>query len=47
MTTLDEVARAPAASSPDDARWISNEVRGRLGLIAFGDELPDLDELRR
>jgi len=27
--------------------WISNEPQERLGLIAFGDELPDLGEIRR
>ena len=27
---------------PDGDRWISNEGQERLGLITFGDELPDL-----
>ena len=27
--------------------WISNEPQERLGLIAFGDELPDLGEIPR
>ncbi len=46
MTTLDEV-RAHLPELPGDHRWISNEVLERLGLIAFGDELPDLTELQR
>ena len=44
MTTLDEV-RAHLPDLPDGDRWISNEVQERLGLIAFGDELPDLGDL--
>ena len=31
----------------DGDRWISNEVEERLGLVAFGDELPELDEVVR
>ena len=27
--------------------WISNEPQERLGLITFGDELPDLGEIPR
>ena len=46
MTTLDEV-RAHLPELDGDDRWISNEVQERLGLIAFGDELPDLTELQR
>jgi hypothetical protein len=46
MTTLDEV-RAHLPELDGDSRWISNEVQERLGLIAFGDELPDLVELER
>jgi hypothetical protein len=44
MTTLDEV-RAHLPDLPDGDRWISNEVQERLGLIAFGDELPDLGDV--
>jgi hypothetical protein len=44
MTTLDEV-RARLPDLPDGDRWISNEVQERLGLIAFGDDLPDLGDL--
>jgi hypothetical protein len=44
MTTLDEV-RAHLPDLPDGDRWISNEVQERLGLIAFGDDLPDLGDL--
>ena len=46
MTTIDEV-RAHLPELDGDDRWISNEVQERLGLIAFGDELPDLSELQR
>jgi hypothetical protein len=44
MTTLDEV-RAHLPDLPDGDQWISNEVHERLGLIAFGDELPDLGDV--
>jgi hypothetical protein len=30
---------------PDGDRWISNEVQERLGLISFGDDLPDLGDV--
>jgi len=43
-TTLDEI-RVHLPELPDGDRWISNEVQERLGLVAFGDELPDLGEL--
>ena len=46
MTTLDEV-REHLPELPDGDRWISNEVLERFGLIAFGDELPDLTELQK
>jgi hypothetical protein len=45
MTSIDEV-RAHLPELDGDDRWITNEVTERLGLIAFGDELPDLEELR-
>jgi hypothetical protein len=45
-TTLDEL-RGHLPALPDGGRWISNEAQERLGLIAFGDELPDLGELPR
>jgi hypothetical protein len=32
---------------PNGDRWISNESHERLGLIAFGDDLPDLGEIPR
>ena len=44
MTSLDEV-RAHLPELPDGDRWVSNDVQGRLGLISFGDELPDLGDL--
>ena len=46
MTTLDEV-RAHLPELEGDSRWISNEVQERLGLIAFGDDLPDLTDLQQ
>ena len=39
--------RAHLPELPDGDRWISNDAHERLGLIAFGDELPDLGELPR
>jgi len=42
--TLDEL-RDRIPELPDGDRWISNGVQDRLGLIAFGDELPDLGEV--
>jgi hypothetical protein len=44
MTNLDEL-RAHLPELPDDDRWISNDGQERLGLITFGDELPDLGEI--
>ncbi|HEY2371806.1 MAG TPA: hypothetical protein VGH82_04590 [Gaiellaceae bacterium] len=32
---------------PEGDRWISNDSHERLGLITFGDELPDLGEIPR
>lgn len=46
MTTLDEI-RHHLPELPDGDRWISNDGAERLGLIAFGDELPDLGEIPR
>jgi hypothetical protein len=45
-TTLDELREQLPPLAGDD-RWISNEVQERLGLISFGDELPDLAEVIR
>jgi hypothetical protein len=45
-TSLDEL-RAHLPELPEGDRWISNEVQERLGLLAFGDELPDLGEVPR
>jgi len=45
-TSLDEL-RAHLPELPDGDRWISNEIQERLGLVAFGDELPDLGEVPR
>jgi hypothetical protein len=43
MTNIDELR----PELPDGDRWISNDVQERLGLIAFGEELPDLGEVPR
>lgn len=43
-TTLDELRQSLPPLPPGD-RWISNEAQERFGLIAFGDELPDLGEI--
>lgn len=40
-TSLDEL-REHLPELGDDDRWISNDAQERLGLISFGDELPDL-----
>ena len=45
-TSLEELREHLPELAGDD-RWISNEPQERLGLIAFGDELPDLTEVRR
>ena len=46
MTTLDEL-RHHLPELPDGDWWISNEPAERLGLISFGEELPDLGEVPR
>ena len=43
-TTIDEL-RHHLPELPDGDRWVSNEVTERLGLITFGDELPDLGDV--
>ena len=45
-TSLDEL-REHLPELPDGDRWISNDSQERFGLISFGDELPDLGEVRR
>jgi hypothetical protein len=45
-TTLDELREHLPELAGDD-RWITNEPAERLGLLAFGDELPDLGEVVR
>jgi hypothetical protein len=44
MTTLDEL-RAHLPELPAPSRWLTNDASERLGLVAFGDELPDLGEI--
>jgi hypothetical protein len=44
--SLDE-RRPQLPELPDGDRWISNESQERLGLLTFGDELPDLGEIPR
>ena len=46
MTTLGEL-RHHLPELPDGDRWVSNDAAERLGLITFGDELPDLGEVPR
>jgi hypothetical protein len=43
-TSLDEL-RAHFPPLPEGDHWISNEAQERLGLLAFGDDLPDLGEI--
>jgi hypothetical protein len=43
-TTLDEL-RGHLPELPEGDAWISHEAQERLGLIAFGDELPHLGEV--
>jgi hypothetical protein len=46
MTSLDEL-RVHLPDLPEGDRWISNESQERLGIVTFGDELPDLGEVPR
>jgi hypothetical protein len=39
--------RAQLPPLPEGDRWISNDSHERLGLITFGDDLPDLGEIPR
>jgi hypothetical protein len=44
-TSLDELrARLPALEEP--STWLVNEAADRFGLVAFGDEPPDLEAVR-
>ena len=43
-TTLDELRDYLPELEGED-RWISNEPQERLGLISFGEELPNLGEI--
>ena len=44
-TSLDELrAHLPAVEPP--GAWVSNEAGERFGLIAYGEELPDLTTVR-
>ena len=46
MTTLEELlARVPELEPPSS--WVANEAGERFGLVAFGDEAPDLSEVRQ
>jgi hypothetical protein len=44
-TTLAEL-REHLPLLPNGAHWISNEAEERFGLLAVGDELPDLGGIR-
>jgi len=46
MASIEEL-RAQLPLLPDGDRWISNDSQERLGLITFGDDLPDLGEIPR
>jgi hypothetical protein len=43
MTNLEEL-REHLPDLPEGDRWISNESQERLGLISYGEELPDLGD---
>jgi hypothetical protein len=43
-TTLEEL-REHLPELPAGDVWISNQAQDRLGLITFGDELPDLGDV--
>jgi len=44
-TTLDEL-REKLPELPDGDAWVSNAAADRLGLISFGEGLPDLTDVR-
>jgi hypothetical protein len=44
-TTLAEL-REHLPQLPEGDVWISNEAQDRLGLISYGEELPDLEPVR-
>jgi len=44
-TTLDEL-REHLPPLPEGDVWIANEAQDRFGLIAFGEQLPDLRKVR-
>jgi hypothetical protein len=46
MTNLEEL-REHLPELPEGDRWISNASQERLGLITYGDELPDLGDVPR
>ena len=45
LASLDEL-RPQLPDLPDGDLWISNDVQERIGLLSFGDELPDLGRCR-
>lgn len=46
LASLEEL-RPQLPDLPEGDYWISNESQERLGLLTFGDELPDLGEIPR
>jgi hypothetical protein len=44
-TTIDEV-RENLPDLPPENIWIANEPQERFGLVSYGEQLPDLDQLR-
>ena len=43
-TTLEEL-RQHLPDLPDGAHWISNDAQERFGIVAVGDELPDVGDV--
>jgi hypothetical protein len=46
LASLEEL-RPQLPELPDGDYWISNAVQERIGLLTFGDELPDLGDIPR
>jgi hypothetical protein len=46
LATVEEL-RPQLPDLPDGDYWISNDAQERIGVLTFGDELPDLGEIPR
>jgi hypothetical protein len=44
LATIEEL-RLQLPDLPDGDYWISNDAQERIGVLTFGDELPDLGEI--